>query len=243
MKVEPEGKSLTIKVDSIRAITKKTSETAQQGGNKVIHIEAAQKMNVNAANALLKVLEEPTDNTFILLESDQLSQTLPTVRSRCRIVQLKQPSTEQALEYLKTKEMSVNEQAALSIASARPLDALKVDQEMIDKWYAREEKFLSNHQFTELSQYIAKENIEEVLSQVLLWLDSVLRYKLNAKLELAPVSEGLLKSLANCENVPLFHLRDYIVEKLAGQKRQSNLNSQLMAEELTSRWLKLRGQQ
>ncbi len=239
--IEPEGKSMTIKVDAIRQVTKKVSETAQQGGNKVIYIESAQKMNTNAANALLKVLEEPTKNTYILLETDQLGQTLPTVRSRCRIIQLGRPNLEQSLSYLSAKGMAVDTITALGIANQRPFDALNLPQAAIDSWFEVEDNFLKNQSFTSLSQFVAKVDINTLLAQMLTWLDSALREKQNLKIELAPISDGLLQSLVLIDAISLYRFRDYIIEKIASLKRQSNLNVQLLAEELTSRWLDLRG--
>ncbi len=239
--LEPEGKSMTIKVDAIRGMNKKVAETAQQGGNKVVYIESAQKMNANAANALLKVLEEPTQNTFILLETDQLGQTLPTIRSRCRIVQLDKPSIEQSLDYLALNGSASDPHSALSVAFMRPLDALNIKKEQLDRWYEVENKFLSNQSFTELSQYIFATNIDDLYRQILVWVDSAVRLQQNAKIELAPVSEGLLKSLQSQNSVSLFRFRDYIVEKMTAMKRQSNLNAQLLAEDLASRWLEMRG--
>jgi DNA polymerase-3 subunit delta' len=243
LKVEPEGKSLTIKVDSIRAITNKLSETAQQSGNKVVYIKSAQKMNTNAANALLKVLEEPTAKTFLLLESSELSQTLPTIRSRCRLVQLSSPNVEQSLAYLSENGCRNDATTALSIASLRPLDALTLDENAIENWYSREAPFMGASSFTELSVFIAKQDLNELLNQILMWLDSAIRSKKEMQIVLAPVSEALLKSLASLENVSLFRFRDYIVGKMAAINRQANLNSQLMAEELASRWAELRGTQ
>ena len=241
--IEPEGKSMTIKVDAIRSMTQKISETAQQSGNKVVYIESAQKMNANAANALLKVLEEPTSNTFILLETDQLGQTLPTIRSRCRIVQLEKPSIEQAVRYIQQHDTSIDPQVSLGIALNRPLDALNIDSTEVERWFEAEKKFFGNQSFTELSLYVTNSNIEKLYEQILIWIDSALRDQQNAKIELAPVSEGLVQSLQHHNSVSLFQFRDYIVDKMAAMKRQSNLNAQLMAEELTSRWLELRGKQ
>ena len=58
------------------------------GGRRVVIIDDADVMNVNAANALLKILEEPPLRTTILLISHQPSGLLPTIRSRCRTLRL-----------------------------------------------------------------------------------------------------------------------------------------------------------
>ncbi|HBZ99725.1 MAG TPA: DNA polymerase III subunit delta', partial [Pseudomonas sp.] len=59
------------------------TQTAQLGGRKVILLEPAEAMNLNAANALLKSLEEPSGDTVLLLISHQPSRLLPTIKSRC----------------------------------------------------------------------------------------------------------------------------------------------------------------
>lgn len=77
-----------ILVDDVRAIGSLMSMTAMEGGWRVIIIDAAEEMNRNAANALLKVLEEPPANTVLLLISHAPGRLLPTIRSRCRTLTL-----------------------------------------------------------------------------------------------------------------------------------------------------------
>ena len=74
----------SIKVDMIRAIEKSLFETTTIGVHKVILIYYAELMNRNAANALLKMLEEPPENTFFILVTNQLQAIIPTIRSRLR---------------------------------------------------------------------------------------------------------------------------------------------------------------
>ena len=75
----------SIKVDQVRALIEDLSKTAQQGGYKVVVLEPAEAMNTNAANALLKSLEEPAANTLLVLVCHTPSAVLPTIRSRCQI--------------------------------------------------------------------------------------------------------------------------------------------------------------
>lgn len=72
-----------IKVDQVRDLVSFVVQTAQLGGRKVVLVEPVEAMNINAANALLKSLEEPSGNTILLLVSHQSSRLLPTIRSRC----------------------------------------------------------------------------------------------------------------------------------------------------------------
>lgn len=73
-----------ITVDEVRRMKNFFSLSAADGGRRVVIIDAADELNISAANALLKQLEEPPENTTLLLISHQPSRLLPTIRSRCR---------------------------------------------------------------------------------------------------------------------------------------------------------------
>tara|TARA_B110000503_G_C7056099_1_gene374523 strand:+ start:22 stop:981 length:960 start_codon:yes stop_codon:yes gene_type:complete len=241
IRVQPEGKSLTIRVDSVRAINRKVAETAQQGGNKVIRLENAEKMNANAANALLKVLEEPSDRTFIVLESRSLGRTLPTIRSRCRLVTLPEPSLDQALAVLHNGAYPLDPHIALGIAQGKPYTALSVTADQLNQWSECERRFSQDLGFSQLSQFIHKAPLEPTLKQLMLWVDTAIRQRLSRRRESAPVADDMIELLANKTARSLFDFRDYLVVLLGAINRQSNLNTQLMGEELASRWLDLRG--
>lgn len=96
---EATGKLKTvIDVDSVREVGHKMSQTAAEGGWRVVIIDAADEMNANAANALLKVLEEPPKNALMLLVSHNPGRLLPTIRSRCRTLQLRPLKPELVVE-------------------------------------------------------------------------------------------------------------------------------------------------
>ena len=77
-----------ISVEDIRELTPFLSLSAAEGGRRVVIVDAADEMNPQAANALLKMLEEPPAKTVMLLVSHQPSGLLPTIRSRCRELRL-----------------------------------------------------------------------------------------------------------------------------------------------------------
>lgn len=78
-----------IVVQDVRAVNERFGMTAAEGGYRVCIADAADDMNVNAANALLKILEEPPPNAILLLISHAPGGLLPTIRSRCRRLALK----------------------------------------------------------------------------------------------------------------------------------------------------------
>lgn len=82
--LEPEEEKTEIKVDHVRELSEFMALTPALGKYKVIIIDSANNLNNNAANALLKLLEEPQDNTFFFLICHSLVSLLPTIKSRCR---------------------------------------------------------------------------------------------------------------------------------------------------------------
>jgi DNA polymerase-3 subunit delta' len=92
--------SASIGVDQIRKVSRFFEKTAQLASNQVVVIEDAESKTESAANALLKNLEEPTDNSYIILLVNDEQRLLPTIISRCRHVQLKPPIGSDLLNYL-----------------------------------------------------------------------------------------------------------------------------------------------
>lgn len=78
-----------ILVDDVRAIAGFLALTAAEGGWRVVVVDGADHLNRNAANALLKLLEEPPPRTVLLLTAASPGRLLPTIRSRCRRLALK----------------------------------------------------------------------------------------------------------------------------------------------------------
>ncbi|RJL00517.1 DNA polymerase III subunit delta', partial [Paracoccus siganidrum] len=77
-----------ITVDEIRRLLSFFHLSSAEGGHRIAIIDAADELNTAAANALLKVLEEPPKDALILLVAHQPARLLPTIRSRCRTLRL-----------------------------------------------------------------------------------------------------------------------------------------------------------
>lgn len=83
------AQTTTISVEDIRGVSQFIEKKSHIGTHKTVLIEDADKMTVSAANALLKTLEEPTENTLIVLTCAQVDRLLPTIISRCRLIELR----------------------------------------------------------------------------------------------------------------------------------------------------------
>lgn len=90
-----------ITIDEVRKLKSFFGLSSTEAGRRIVIVDCAEDMNPSAANALLKILEEPPKNAFLFLISHQPARLLPTIRSRCRelrLSRLNKPSMVQALE-------------------------------------------------------------------------------------------------------------------------------------------------
>ena len=118
----PEKKLIT--VDQIRDTIGFAQNTSRRGGMKVLIFEPAEAMNLNAANALLKLLEEPPQRTLLLLISHQPGLLLATIRSRCQVLRCQLPPHDLAVKWLQEQGLVGDADAALRRAHGAPLRAL-----------------------------------------------------------------------------------------------------------------------
>lgn len=242
--LEPEEVGKAIKVDQVRELTESLGKTAQQGGYKVVIIEPAEAMNGNAANALLKSLEEPAANTLLVLVAHSPSSVLPTIRSRCQMRKLAMPRSEQVIRWLSPLLVGSNTTPEILLAAARgaPLTAVALLQ-----GDALEQRDQTMQLFTRLS--LGQISAIEVAAQwhggdvlgLLEWLlgllHSLARWKVGAddpQIQQAPTE---LRERLSHVNLPLLHR---YVEKLMLSKKQlqsgANPNKQLLLEELLLDW-------
>jgi DNA polymerase-3 subunit delta' len=98
--VYPEEDKRTIAVEQVRAAADSLNLKSHRGGAKVVLIEPADAMTPSAANALLKTLEEPSDDTFLLLVSHQPDRLPATIRSRCQRLNVARPSETEVARWL-----------------------------------------------------------------------------------------------------------------------------------------------
>ncbi|MFT5044652.1 MAG: DNA polymerase-3 subunit delta' [Porticoccaceae bacterium] len=99
-KLLPEGANAAIKVDPVRALVEWLQLTASQGSYRVALLEQADTLNRNAANSLLKTLEEPADHAVLILSATRTGALPATIRSRCQKVTLKMTDQAAAIEWL-----------------------------------------------------------------------------------------------------------------------------------------------
>jgi len=110
-----------ISVDQIRRLGQWFSLTSQFGGAQVAIIEPADAMNISSSNALLKTLEEPAANRFLLIVTSRPGRLPATIRSRCQRLEFRLPATDEAKTWLRTQGFAEGDiDQALSAARGNP---------------------------------------------------------------------------------------------------------------------------
>lgn len=119
--------SKEIRVEQLRELHTWFNTATHRGGYRVAIIYPAERLNVISANALLKVLEEPPQNTVLLLVADQYERLLPTIISRCRRLALATPDEQQSVGWLK-EQIEGDPYEWLAAVGGAPVAAYKAAQ-------------------------------------------------------------------------------------------------------------------
>lgn len=234
--LEAEANKTTIGVELVRQLTETLYHHAQQGGVKAVWIPQAELLGEAAANALLKTLEEPPQNTYFLVGCRETSQLLATIRSRCLYWHLPLPAENYSVEWLNRQNASRPEMllTALRLSNGSPLDALNLLEK--DRWQQRAELYRTfavscqNRDFLGLLPVLNDANAVEKLAWVSsLWLDAA-KYKLGVRQQIVNQdSLALIESLA--QGILLTVLQNYCQEWLNCRQQLlsvAGINQELM---------------
>ncbi len=221
--LQPDDKSRNIKIDQVREAVGFANRTASFGSRKVMVLAPADAMNVNAANALLKSLEEPSQDTFLLLVCNQLHSVPATIRSRCQIVRLPAPAEAVALDWLDKATGDHQESLRLlELAEGMPLLAEAMYQgseaeQLIALRVACRGLAAGNLDVFQAAAMLADATPAQVLEQIAAAIRAALR-------------EGAQTASANDRSRSLFHMLDSVTDVQRALRSGANPNRQLMTE-------------
>ena len=128
--LQPVEDSKEIRIDQVRELAAELALTAHGGGRKVAILSPAERLNRNAANALLKTLEEPAGEALLLLVTGEPWRLPVTVQSRCTRLRPRAPAEDELVAWLQAQRpgsSAVDWRAALAVLGPEPLKALAVD--------------------------------------------------------------------------------------------------------------------
>ncbi len=250
--LQPEEADKPIKVDQVRELVAFVVQTAQLGGRKVVVIEPAEAMNLNAANALLKSLEEPSGDTVLVLVSHQPSRLLPTVKSRCQQIACPLPDQAQSQAYLATALPEADAQEReelLALACGSALLAVTLQEQGV-----REQRALVVDGVKKLlKQQKSPSQLAEAWNGVPLlrlfdwfcdWSHLVLRYQLTQDeqgLGMADMRKVVQYLAQKSRQSTVLDLQVWVLEQRQKVLGKANLNRALLLEALLARWAQLPG--
>lgn len=194
--------SKQIKIDCIRDLIRFAGLSAHQGGKRVVLLEPVEALNHNAANALLKVLEEPSANLHFILVGHQIGKVLPTIKSRCQKMTCALPSQIEALAWLSRWLPENRAERLLKLCNGAPLSALGVfereEDAIYDQLLSQLKALHAGHSnYLAVAEVLAKYDISVVLKW---WLTIVHRsVSQRPKLEMCRFYDELLSALLKAE--------------------------------------------
>ena len=241
---EKTGKeSKAIKVDQIRELAEKLSLSSHRGGYKVAVLNPAEAMNINAANSLLKTLEEPSDNTVLVLVCTHAAHLPATIRSRCQQVRIAAPDRETAREWLAGELPGQDPEIYLQLANGAPLAALVQAQE--GSVEARRERFealvgILDGRATPLAvaQAWSKDEDLQGIRWLRDWLMDLLRIHMTgqtAEVRSVDLVDALARLAHRLDSRVMFAQLAHINRTLR-LTAASSLNRQLMTEDILLAW-------
>ena len=250
--LEPEEADKAIKVDQVRDLVSFVVQTAQMGGRKVVLIEPVEAMNHNAANALLKSLEEPSGDTVLLLVSHQPSRLLPTVKSRCVQQACPLPSPAMSLQWLAQAlpDCTTDERGELlTLAAGSPLLAVSLQAQGVREQRALVvegvKKLLKQQQSpTQLAEGWNAIPLLLLFDWFCDWSSLILRYQLThdeAGLGLADMRKVVQYLAQKSPQGKVLEIQDWILAQRQKVLGKANLNRVLLLEALLVQWVGLLG--
>ncbi len=248
--VSPEKSGQAIKVDQIRQLAEFVHQSSLQGEYRIVIINPAQQMNINAANALLKTLEEPASGALLVLINTQDKKLPATILSRCQRILFRRPEHATARTWLQTQLAAeatptlMDVDLLLALANGAPLAALHLVQD--DQLKVRSEFYtvLQHLQQAKLDPLSAAQGLQAhetmaLIDLLLSWVSDLLRLQLGGHLTQLVNCDYATALSALCSTVPIAAssaLLDHLQHTRALLSTGINLNKQLMLEEMCLRY-------
>ncbi|MGH1537260.1 MAG: DNA polymerase III subunit delta' [Gammaproteobacteria bacterium] len=230
-----------VKIDDIRDINQFMTLSRQQGNYKIVCINYAETMNVNAANALLKTLEEPPENSILFLISHRAETLLATIKSRCQIWKFKLPDEEQSLIWLNQQQKQDDWHALLQVAGNRPLLAQELQESGLGKnraeYYSELGLFLHGKiSLAKVSVKLQDEQLERLVSWQQAWCADLIRchyHNQPVTLENPDIRRSLHSLVGRVDLHSLFRFMDKLIE--LRRFSSAPLNKRLFIEDMLIR--------
>jgi DNA polymerase III subunit delta' len=245
-RIEPEDRGKSIKIDQIRALAEFVSLKSHYGHFKIAILDPAEAMNRNAANSLLKTLEEPPLGTLLLLVSHRPMLLPVTVRSRCQSVNFNIPpgTVTQAWLAAQTTQKIPSLPPLLMLADEAPLTVLERLESGLYTHYQGilndlEGLMTSGSDPIEVADHWSKIGAEEVLRWVLKVIEQLIKFKSTYDprwLSDLDTENRLRTSIEDLDVFKLFGMYDKLINYRHVLASQINIVALNLLEEFAIQW-------
>ncbi|MFD2045594.1 DNA polymerase III subunit delta' [Ornithinibacillus salinisoli] len=242
--VEPDGQS--IKMDQIRNLQKEFTYSGVESNQKVYIIIGADTLTVNAANRILKFLEEPSKKTTAIMLTENSQSIIPTIRSRCQVIDLQPLNPTNFQQQLIDAEVQDRSAKLISALTNNLEEAMALNE---DEWFATARKlmvqlveaftdapddaylFIHNHWVTNFKE---RKEQEQGLDLLLLAFKDILYFHIGNEDRLVVFTPGEER----LERLGMYFSQEKLVSILhhllqAKQKLKQNVHPTLVMEQLT----------
>lgn len=231
-KADKKKSGTQITVEQVRALSDFLGVSTHRGGWRPVLIHPTEALNMNAANALLKSLEEPPPRTVFLLVSHRLHRVLPTIKSRCQLVALPAPTPAEATEWLNAQGVA-NPGLAVAHSGGAPLRASELAADTYWELRGRLMRHLTGVRIDALAA--AEDSLEAGVPLVLEWLQKwtydVATRRLTGELRYNIDQQPAVDRIAGgCDPIRILRLH----REITGLQRHAHhpLNARLFLEQL-----------
>ncbi len=234
-----------IAVDQIRELGHWFSLTPAGGGGRIALIQPAERMTTEAANSLLKTLEEPPPGSLLMLIADMPGRLPATVRSRCQQVQMKRPDRKTALEWLEQGPgVSDDWPALLDLAGGSPLRAVRLrEQGALERARKGSRQLIDIANGRESVIQVAADWVKQGLAESLqwwaVWLENLVRRGQAGAGHGGSLLEERAEDLQKLEaRIDWKAVHELIAMIRAAERRLESANAELLAESLLRQWVR-----
>lgn len=241
--IEPDGAS--IKKEQIIQLQQEFSKKGVESGKKFYIINHADKMTVNAANSLLKFLEEPSKGTTAVLLTENIQRILPTILSRCQLVKFNPLPKKELVRILIERGIKSDKAPLLAHLTNNVEEALHLKE---DEWFLQAQKIvlklyevLSKNSLVDallflqsdwISHFKERQQIEMGLDMLLYIYQDLLYLQLDSS-EILVYPENKENWLHDALRISKEKISSNILSILDAKKRlQANVNGSLLMEQL-----------
>ena len=242
-RLTPSERGNIIGIDSVREVSEFLGLKSQFQGPKTVIISGAEKMNRAASNSLLKTLEEPPEQSYLILVTTHAAALPSTIRSRCQKVACNPPAEAEAAAWLAQQAvLPVDPQLVLRLANGAPLAAI----EMLDHGWLEKRQTM----FQQLEAMIAgttdpltvaeawlKLGIDETLYWMYSWIVDMIRIHFTGNvtdIHNQDLRDGLQRIASQMKSDRLYEHLDQANRAL--RLANTQVNKQLLLEELMISW-------